>query len=410
MKKQIYTIQILSDKEFEGLHKQFSEVDKETLKTALGFANKETGEAYVRKTSVAELDASTMQHELQELISKNSEHEDENNIRWKKGKDVLKSFLPAIVAGAGQLIGIPAPLTYGLAAGTGAVQGYQTGKGAGALRGGALGALSAIPATGAVKGATAAAPGFLSKAGGAIKGALGITPTKAPTGTIKPPLPGGPLETYTGGGSVLGSSLVSAARTPSVASPWVAPAISAATRTPTAGPLATPTLGTTGPRVTPPTPAGGVLQVGGPGPLAGGPSPVGGLPPTPAPKTFGEQAKDLITPQNILGAGSLLGSAAIPSPEFQMPSSIEDIRQKILAQTEGGPGGLTELGKQAQTELGSILTTPAAELYPTAGDAYYDAALRRTRENYERAQEELDKVYNQAGVFGTGEHLAQQSK
>ncbi|KKK95596.1 hypothetical protein LCGC14_2671210, partial [marine sediment metagenome] len=411
---------VLSDKDFEDLHKQFSEVDKETLKTALGFANKETGEAYVRKTSVAELDATTMQHELHELIAKNSEHEDEDNIRWKKARDVLKNVVaPAalsLIPGVGPLLAgaysggrtfkktgdIGRSLISGGLSFAGGKLGQsgagfksaveaskqlgggiigQTLSGGQAVLQGALGSLPGFGKGGALSGVTRAlAPGAIKS------GVLGTTGALAPgmitSGIVTPTTP-----------NLTRAGLSEATRMGLGATSRIAPLIGSV---PPTGPSKLPSG-------LPGTPTPGALPN------------IPGVPGTPgagevAPKTFGEQAKEIITPRNILGAGSLLGSAAIPSPEFQMPSSIEDIRQKILAQTEGGPGGLTELGKQAQLELGNILTTPAAELYPTAGDAYYDAALRRTRENYERAQEELDKVYNQAGVFGTGEHLAQKSK
>jgi len=423
MSKRIFTIALLEDKDYLKLHKQFPNIEEKDLHNSLGFADKESGEAYIRKTSVEDVDMAVVQHEIQELTSKSSEHEDETGIRWFSLSNIFKKakriFVPESKGTRGGILGslgalALAPFTGGASlaylplAGTagGAIGGAQEGDIlGGALKGFGIGTLGTVGA-GAIQGATAAKAGFLSKAGGAISGAGGAAglpgfgeggKLAALGGTkVAPALAGGPLATYARGGSVLGRSLVGgaapAAGFGAGAPSWVPGAISAAGRIATAGPLA-PTLGA-GPRITPtpsglpPTPTPGV---GVPG--------VGEAAPKP---TFMERAKDLITPKNILGAGALLGAGAVPSPEFQMPSSIEDIRQRILADE----GGLTQLGREAQTELSSILTTPAAELYPTAGDAYYDAALRRTRENYERAQEELDKVYNRAGVFGTGEHSA----
>jgi hypothetical protein len=117
---------------------------------------------------------------------------------------------------------------------------------------------------------------------------------------------------------------------------------------------------------------------------------------------------NLINPQTVLGAGSLLASAAPKTPQFEMPSSVGDIRSKLLSQE--GEGGLTPLGQQAQLELGNILKSQPQELYPTANDAYYNAALRRTRESYAIAEQQLDAAYNNAGVYGTGEHMAQKAK
>ena len=454
MKKQIYTIQVLSDKAFENLHKSFPEVDEKTLKTALGFANKETGEAYVRKTSVAEIDATTMQHELHELIAKNSEHEDENNIRWKKAKDVLKNVVaPAalsLIPGVGPLLAgaYSGGRTYkktgdigrsllsgGLSFAGGKLgqsgTGYKSAVAASKAAGGGILGQTLSGGQGMLQGALGALPGF-GKGGvlsgvtkaftpGAIKsGILGTTGQLAPgmitSGIVSQATP-----------NLTRAGLSEAARMGLGTTSKIAGGLSE--KLTSARAVSTPGAGGINAPKTPSTPSliGSVPPTGPTGPLTGALPP--GLPGTPAPgappsipgvsgvgevakkvPTFGEKAGEFLTPQNVLGAGTLLGSAAIPSPEFQMPSSIEDIRQKILAQTEGGPGGLTQLGQQAQAELGNILSSPASELYPTAGDAYYDAALRRTRDNYERAQEELDKVYNSAGVFGTGEHLAQKAK
>src|SRR3990167_9069360 len=106
MKNRIFTIQVLDDKNYEALHEVISDVRAEDLKNSLGFAIKDKGEAYVRKTNVAELDEATMQHELQELLAKHSEHEDADNIRWKKG-GALRTFLPiaaAFIPGVGPVL------------------------------------------------------------------------------------------------------------------------------------------------------------------------------------------------------------------------------------------------------------------------------------------------------------------
>ena len=128
-------------------------------------------------------------------------------------------------------------------------------------------------------------------------------------------------------------------------------------------------------------------------------------PVTPKP-TFMEGLKTMATkPETILGAGSLLASMAPKTPQFQMPSSVAELQSKLMSGQ-----ALSPLGQQARTELSRIMTATPTELFPTATDEYYNAALRRTRESYAEAGKQLDAAYNVAGVYGSGEHLAEKAK
>jgi hypothetical protein len=127
--------------------------------------------------------------------------------------------------------------------------------------------------------------------------------------------------------------------------------------------------------------------------------------PTTQPTLMGKIGETLKQPSTILGGASVLGSMATPTPKFEMPSQIADLQKKLM---EGG--SLTPLGEQAKTELASILKSTPTELYPTATDEYYNAALRRTRESYAEAEKQLDAAYNLAGVYGSGEHMAEKAK
>ena len=75
MRKQIFTIMKLEDKDYLDLYKQFPNIKKEDLENSLGFADREAGEIYVRKTGIKDVDNNTILHEAQELFSETSPHE-----------------------------------------------------------------------------------------------------------------------------------------------------------------------------------------------------------------------------------------------------------------------------------------------------------------------------------------------
>lgn len=409
--KPTYKIFILDEDEFNGLHKYIPEVSKEDLKEGLGFANPKTREAYIKRTGVKEWDDETIIHEAEELLAKNSSDEDQNNIRWKKG-GVARFIVPALLSlipGVGPVLAAASSVGMGqyaqsqhpeelgkpgvLSGIMQAASGYLGGK---ALAGGI---------SGGIAGGTQAAPGFLSKAGGIVSGLgkgaltgsagintniLGMTSANLATPALEVPKVGmtsafPSLQSQVGsamGLSTLGSTLPAAASLGVSALPAILGNVSKVGTTPTIpsmsqlAPSATSTVAPTAGQVVPSTPI------------------------APAGKTLLEQAKELVNLPNILGAGSLMASTVGKTPQFEMPSQFTELQNKLMSGQ-----ALSPLGQQAQTELSNILKSTPSELYPTANDEYYNAALRRTRESYAEATKQLDAAYNVAGVYGSGEHL-----
>ena len=94
----MYKIQVLSNKDFDNL--PVSETRGSDISGSLGFANKFTGNAYVRYTSHPDLQKYLIDHEFEELVMSESAHEDENGIRHK---GFWKIFLPILTGGASLL-------------------------------------------------------------------------------------------------------------------------------------------------------------------------------------------------------------------------------------------------------------------------------------------------------------------
>jgi hypothetical protein len=394
-----YKIFVVDDDDFDNLHKDLPYMTKEKLKDSMGFANPKTMEAYVRKTGVAEIDDITMEHEFQELLAKTSPDEIDG-IRYKKVfKDIIAPYILPVV---GALLGGPAGASLGIGSTVGSALGGAAASAAGQY--GTTGKVSALPTilgglgggtlgagmSGGIAASKAAGGGFLGQTLSGIQSAVGMTPGAAkgqvyPAGTpvgvtntgiasqfpgssvsglVAAPLSAAP-QTLGIGQSVLGSAFGSAigsslSKTPQVLNQG----------------------------------SGGAIRTTGTG--------IGGTQTT---SGIMSGIGKLATPQNILGAATL-GSSLLPkTPEFKMPSYVSDLQSKLMAgQT------LSPLGQQARSELSSILSSTPQELYPTANNAYYDAALRRTRTAYEEAQKNLDAAYNVAGVYGSGEHLAAKAK
>jgi len=84
----MYQIKILNSKQFDNLPK--SETRGSDVSGSLGFANKFTGNAYVRDTKTHELNKYLVEHELEELQASSSTHEDDNGIRHKSFKKVAQ--------------------------------------------------------------------------------------------------------------------------------------------------------------------------------------------------------------------------------------------------------------------------------------------------------------------------------
>ena len=410
--KEIYTIRLLEDSEFDKLpYKGISD--------SLGFADPETGCAFVRKTGVKDWDMATIQHEIDELLSNKSFDEDADGIRHKKFfKQVA---VPILATLAGSMIGAPflgalgAPL--GAAAGSAIQQKVQTGK-ISALQTGLAGLGGAVAGPGIKAGFASVPKAGLGKIGAGIKGAFFGAPKIAPAGT-----------TLSRAGVPLPSDIVAKGAT----APTGAAAISQAFK-PTAFTSPQNILGTTGaglgtmgtlgafrqpvttvgaPAVTPPIGLGATPRVAGVGAPAVAPGvttpTTPGVTPgvTPAAPTgiLGKAAEALKDPKTLLGLGTI-GAGAIPkTPEFQMPASVSRLEEAFLNQR-----GLSEVGQVARGELLKTLQTSPEGLFPVADDAFIQASLRGTRESYERAQEQIDANFNLTGTFGSGEHQAEKAR
>jgi len=86
----MYEIKVLSSEEFDSVSKsdpRYEYVDDSNM----GFADREKGVAYVRGSNIHDLNKYLIDHELEELESDSSTHEDPNGIRHKK---FFKEFLP----------------------------------------------------------------------------------------------------------------------------------------------------------------------------------------------------------------------------------------------------------------------------------------------------------------------------
>lgn len=94
----MYTIKVLSNKDFDDISRsnpRYSYVDE----TNLGFADRELGVAYVRNTHIHDLNKYLINHELEELESDSSTHEDPNGIRHKKFfKEIFAPYIAPVLA------------------------------------------------------------------------------------------------------------------------------------------------------------------------------------------------------------------------------------------------------------------------------------------------------------------------
>jgi len=421
-KKPTYKIFLLDDDDFNDLYKDLPYMKKEKLKTSLGFANPKTNEAYVRKTGVAQLDDSTIEHELQELLVKVSPDE-EDGIRYKSGAGLGRILGPIVGAILTPFIG-PAGIAVGAAISGGTqahsqkVKPEKFGTGFGGIaKAGVLGGLGAAAGSslisGGVAGGTAAAPGFLSKAIGIGKGALLGTPATsgistggssvagaAPAGatTFAPATKGllGRGGSFFGSGTAASKAteLAQASTIPGAASPIAA-----------VGTFAGNPLGRT--NTLRPSVASNITSPTAPTISGVGANTVAATAPsttiTTAPTSLASSIKSFASkPANILGSSLVAGSFLPKSPEFQFPQQFTDLQAKL----QSGEGGLSELGQQARTELSGILSATPNELFPEANQAFLDATFRQFDERFNTDKAALDARYNAAGVFGSGEHLA----
>ena len=94
----MYEIKVLSNEEFDSL--PMEETRGSDISDSLGFANRDTGRAYVRQTGIHDLNKYLISHELEELESDHSTHEDENGIRHKRRNFFTRIFNPLNFQGA----------------------------------------------------------------------------------------------------------------------------------------------------------------------------------------------------------------------------------------------------------------------------------------------------------------------
>ena len=184
-----YEIHILENDEFDKLPYKHT-------KAALGMSDAATGQAYIRRTGIAALDAGTIRHEFDELLQKISPHE-EDGIRYKSGGALGRILGPvlggilAIPTGGLSLLG-SGLLSGGITAGTGAFSRAKKPDKYGqntfgsflkdAAIGGVSGAGAGAVGSGLGAGFRGASGGIFSKLGGALKGAVGIQPSSSGSG------------------------------------------------------------------------------------------------------------------------------------------------------------------------------------------------------------------------------------
>ena len=211
----MYTINILSSKDFDKLGVNATKGSDVSM--SLGFANRDTGQAYVRYTELGELNSYLVDHEFEELVQDESTHEDTNGIRHKDLKQTFGKLLPIIGGVGGGLVGGPVGAGIGGALGgaggrllSGGGRNFRS-VGGSALKSGALAAGTSaltgnfgIPGSNVGKGIATSAgtgvrtsgagllnrlgqgvasgfgvPATLKKAGGALSGFLGGSPAQA---------------------------------------------------------------------------------------------------------------------------------------------------------------------------------------------------------------------------------------
>jgi hypothetical protein len=437
LKKQKYSIFVVDDKDWLDLHKDLKYMTKEKLEGALGFANPETMEAYVRKTGVADIDDITMEHELEELLATVSPHE-VDGIRYKNFFDAIaapiqknitqpiSNFIGSTLnrlGGVGKFIG---DMGFGARTGSGGITG-GVGSGSGSSNIGAGAGSYTTPVD------KARGTGNIDELLGKSQPSSGLAeafrkqqgqefgePVTLGSRTANISSSGGELvstapsiATNFGGGNsfnLLGNTQKKRINEPNIFStqngnipndltalgieekPKLLGGISSAFNA-KQGIATTPFTTPTAIEPTTPTRTSELNQ--------------NQVEPA---QTLGSKLgkgieKFITNPENLLGVGSLAMSAMQKQPEYQEPASIGELRNQLKSGIAP-----TKLGSLAQGELSRILTSTPTDLYPVESDAYYQSLLRRTRDSYATAKQNLDAQYNQAGVYGSGEHLAAVAK
>jgi len=430
MKREQYKIFILSNDEYESLHEDMPKLSKEDLKNSGGFANPETKEAFVRKFSDKDQTNEVIQHEIDELLAETSPHE-KNGYRfgWFKkafgfSSQPAVNVLAPVLASA--LLGPAGWALAGLggAATSAVTQKLNTGSinpvgvGLSAIGGGLLGKAM----TPGIAASKAVGGGYLGQVGSGLQSAVGIqsgaqkalaaenaamsgvtnelakTGIKGyldyGTGTVGPNITPAASGVGAGVGAALGTTLgninnVSGVQAPATVPSSVSPSgtnISISGGAPSG--LNVNALGNQA--VAPITDYGAGLNIG-----------AGGLDAT-AKKTLMEKLKESIFDVAKTAGTSMLLNAAVPQPTYEQPQSVEDLKAMVA-----GGGTASPLGAQAREQLSNILASEPSQINAPANDAYYADVNRRIDLSYQQAKQQLDAVYNQAGMLGSGEYLDQ---
>ncbi len=424
-----YTVQILNDKEFDSLPYR-------GISDSLGIADREKGLAFVRKTGIKEFDEATLHHEIDHLVEKYGTHQDEYGIAHKKVfKDIIAPYILPIVAsilapGLGGLLGIGSTMSAGIGGGLGKIAAdLGTGKkfnplgtALSAVGGGLVGKGMGVGLTAAKE----AGKGFL---GQTVGGLLGTAPTSSVAGTAGILGQGGKLlgmgagslsplgsVTYPAGTPVgvtnmgnfsrfpgesvkglMSASLSTAPQTLGIGQSILGSAIGSGIgsslasvgKTATAPGSIDPTMGlpaASGQGLAPSAKTAFQSAMNIPAAAIQAPAEVASK--TGVLSRLGKQAGELVTAQNLLGGGLVLGSTMGKQPEFE-PIDIESIRTSLLSGQ-----GISPLGQQARKQLSSIMSAKPGEIYPTGTDPYYQSAFRQIEKSYAEAQKSLAKRYN----------------
>lgn len=388
-----YTIKLLDDSEFNKLPFKY-------VKESLGCADADKGIAYIRQTGVTDIDMGTIEHEVEELVSLVSPHE-EDGIRYKKMGKPFKAIFGNEEERAAQ---------------QGTLFGNLFGGGGGGGTLGALGSLALAPITG---GASLGLMAPMATAGGAIQGGMqGKGLGSALLGALK----------GYGAGNVVsgGAGLVKGATTGTgvlkggmegLTNYGINPMISKAlgSLTGTAPASTTSTLAPT--------------------------STVANVYPFPGQAAIPVRAYQTASPlTNLFGvmssAKSNVGlpantkSAIIKNPAAKEVITAEPYTAPVVQQAvqqgaqQAGQAGLGNIaGNVAQTAIGAALSgasaVPGNAQFPEipsldqlrseiatkgASPALYVRTKRTLEDSYKTARERLDAVYNNANMLDSGEY------
>lgn len=365
-----YLIQVLDSKAFDSLN--YKHVGE-----AIGVTDTNEKKIFIRNMGNTAINHDILEHEIDEASNNFYGHEspDEVGIKYGWFKKLTGISTPKFIKQSGAHIGSWAPQTAGailtaiglpqigipLATAGGGVHSYQSDKSLGSVAtGAAIGGLTAYGGGaalgGGIKGATAAAPGLLSKAGGAVAGAgagLGL-PGFGAGGAASGFLTGAKAGAAGAGAGAAGTGSVLLPGSPAAAAGGNLPGIASST-------------GYT---------AGGIGA--GPGLSAGLPS---------AGQTAAGALAKTSWPKTLAGfALPMAASALTPTPE--MPESGEVNRLKGMMDESGAISPVGSLGLEKLTErLGTG--------WEGLSDEYKNTIKSDFAQPYEDAKKNLMNQYKQ---------------